>query len=176
MECKGKVPRLPHPYHTSSAWHVINAQEVHVHWQYSGPRRRTAPGRGQVWDNNGKSSEDQVAIVGFLKKLECNRFTMLCQFLHYKMWISYKNTYNPSLLSIPLPPPPHPLCHHGALSWAPCAVWLLPTSHATRGREYASAPPLQFTPVSPSPASPQGHHGGFLRAGSVRSAHSGRRF
>ena len=68
MECKGKAPCLPHPYRTSSAWHVIDAQEVHVDWQYSGPRR-TDLGRGRVWDKDGKLSEDQVATVDFFLKI-----------------------------------------------------------------------------------------------------------
>ena len=35
----------------------------------------------------------------------------------------------PSLLDVPLPPPPTPLGHHRALSRAPCAMQQLPTGH-----------------------------------------------
>ena len=43
-------------------------------------------------------------------------------------WINHMNTHIPSLLDLP---PPHPtqLGHHRAPSWAPCAIWQVPTSY-----------------------------------------------
>ena len=41
-------------------------------------------------------------------------------FCHTTKWISYKYTYALFLLWLPPTYPPHPLGHHGALSWAPC--------------------------------------------------------
>ena len=45
------------------------------------------------------------------------------------VWTGYMYTYIPSLLDLPLTPPSHPLGHHRAPSWAPCAIQHLPTSY-----------------------------------------------
>ena len=55
---------------------------------------------------------------------------MLCWFLPYKMWISHKYTYVPSLMN---PPPTFPRIsapsHHGRLQRAPFATQQIPTCY-----------------------------------------------
>ena len=66
--------------------------------------------------------------------MEDNCFPMLCWFLPYKMWISHKYTYVPSLLSLPptlprISAPSHHWRLHRALGWAPFATQQIPVRH-----------------------------------------------
>ena len=71
---------------------------------------------------------DTWYISPFKKKKKCVIFfTILCEFL-LSTWISHMYTYRPSLWNLPSPPNSTPLGHHGAVSWASCAVELVPTS------------------------------------------------
>ena len=70
-------------------------------------------------------------------------------------YISYMYTYIPSLLDLP-PAAPRPhrthLGHHRALSWAPCAIQQVPTSHLFYTWSCIYVHPN--LPVHPTPASP----------------------
>ena len=78
----------------------------------------------------------QVFFVFFFltSLLEYNCFTMVCYFLLYNK-VNQLYIYICSHISSPLhlppshPPYPTPLGGHKALSWSPCAMWLLPTSY-----------------------------------------------
>ena len=66
-------------------------------------------------------------------------------------WISYKYAYIPSFLSLSPNRHPTPLGCYSALSWAPCAIHLLPTSYLpTHGSADMSVLLSQFVPPSAS--------------------------
>ena len=62
-------------------------------------------------------------------KLEYDCLTMLCWFLLYNKMNQLYVYIHPSLLYLLPALHPTPLCHHRALSWAPCVTEQLPASY-----------------------------------------------